>query len=396
MSSLGTQITAVAAPIQVYDLTGSSLAVGFLGVVQVVPLVLGSLYGGVLADAYDRRKVLLVAQALLAATSAGLVVNAALERPSVVAVYLLGACQAAFSGIDNPTRAASAPVLVERELVPSALALTQLLWQVSLVVGPALAGVVIAATDLSVAYALDVVSFAAAAACMVAMRPIRPERAPGDAPAAGVGRSILEGLRFLGRRPVLQAVELIDLNAMVFGMPKALFPELAATTFGGGPATAGMLYAAPGVGALLGAVTSGWLPGVERQGWAVVWAVVGWGAAIAAFGFTEVLGVALFLLALAGLADVISAVLRNSILQLTVPDHLRGRVSSVHIAVVTGGPRLGDLESGAVAALTSPAFAVVSGGLVCMMGAGVIARLYPTFVQWRLVDHLRRPPPASG
>jgi MFS family permease len=194
----------------------------------------------------------------------------------------------------------------------------------------------------------------------------------------------------VGNRTILGA-ELIDINAMVFGMPRALFPAIGLSVFGGTPTTVGLLYAAPGAGAVLGAVSSGWLQSVERQGRAVILAVVAWGASIALFGLVPWLWLALVLLAVAGASDVVSAVFRNTILQVSTPDRLRGRVSSVHIAVVTGGPRLGDIEAGTVAAIAGPQVSVVSGGLACMAGAGVIARLFPELRGWNRSEHLARP-----
>ena len=206
-------------------------------------------------------------------------------------------------------------------------------------------------------------------------------------PAAPGGRrkpaSITEGVRYLKGRQPLQGAYLIDLNAMVFGMPRALFPAMAVSVFHGGAGTLGFLYAAPGAGALLGAVTTGWLERVRRQAWAVIVAVCVWGAAVAAFGFVHVLVVALILLGVAGWADVVSAVLRSAILQSSVPEALRGRIASLQIAVVEGGPRLGDLESGAVATAVSTQFSVVSGGLACMAGAVVLAAAMPGFRHFR-------------
>lgn len=384
ISYLGTQLTAVAAPFQVFVLTRSSLAVGLLGLAQLVPLIAGSLWGGALADAHDRRRVLLVAQVLLGLTSLGLALNASLDSPSLVAIYVLTALHAGFSGLDSPARAAAIPSLVRAEQLTSALALNQLLWQVGAVVGPAIAGLLIARVGLGFTYVLDVVSFAVAFGAVALMRPVLPR---GGGTRAGRG-ALLEGLRFLRRARIIQAAELIDLNAMVFGAPRALFPALGTTVFGGGAAAVGLLYAAPGAGAALGAASSGWANRVERQGRAVIIAVVVWGLAIAAFGLSPWFWLALVLLAVAGAADVVSAVFRNTILQLSTPDRLRGRISAVHIAVVTGGPRLGDVESGAVAALTSPQFSVVSGGVVCMAGAGVVSRLYPELRRWLRRDHL--------
>lgn len=382
----------VAAPYQVYVVTESSLAVGLLGLIQLGPLIVGSLIGGALADAHDRRRLLLVAQILLAATTAGLAVNAMAADPQVWLIYVLTAAHAAFSGLDHPTRSSSIPQLVERTQLASALALTQLTWQLGLVVGPALAGVVIARAGVPAAYWLDVASFGTAVVTLLMMRPILPE---GGGTRAGLA-SIAEGVRFLKGRRALQATFVIDINAMVFGMPRALFPALGTSVFAGGATAVGLLYAAPGAGALAGALFSGWIGRVDRQGTAVVIAVAVWGAAIAVFGLVAWLPAALLLLALAGAADMVSAVFRNSILQLTMPDRLRGRLSAVHIAVVTGGPRLGDVEAGMVASLTSPAVSVVSGGLACMVGAAVIAKLMPELTRWRLRDHVDVEPDADA
>jgi MFS family permease len=237
-----------------------------------------------------------------------------------------------------------------------------------------------------------VASFGTAVVTLLMMRPILPE---GGGTRASLA-SIAEGVRFLEGRRALQATFVIDINAMVFGMPRALFPALGTSVFAGGATAVGLLYAAPGAGALAGALFSGWIGRVDRQGTAVVIAVAVWGAAIAVFGLVAWLPAALLLLALAGAADMVSAVFRNSILQLTVPDRLRGRLSAVHIAVVTGGPRLGDVEAGTVASLTSPAVSVVSGGLACMVGAAVIARLMPELTRWRLRDHVDVEPDADA
>jgi MFS family permease len=373
----------VAAPIQVYALTSSSFAVGLLGLVAIVPLIVGSLLGGALADAYDRRKLLLIAQLPLMATSAGLALNAMSSSPKVWVIYVLTALAAAFSGLDSPTRAAATPMLVERARLPSALALNQLIMQTGLVVGPTIAGLIIAAFNESAAYWTDVVSFGAAIVALLLMAPMVPEGGGTRASRS----SILEGLHFLKGRRAVQGTFVIDINAMVFGMPRALFPALGTTVFGGGDITVGLLYAAPGAGALLGAIFSGWLRDIDESGRGVLYAVLAWGASIALFGLVPWLALALLLLAIAGASDMVSAVFRNSVLQLSVPDRLRGRLSSIHIAVVTGGPRLGDLESGTVAALTTPTFAVVSGGLACMAGVAVIAKLLPELGRWRISDH---------
>lgn len=383
VSLFGRQLTVVAVPFQVFVLTGSSFAVGLVSLAQVGPLVVGSLVGGSIADAVDRRKLLLVAQVLLALTSVGLAVNAMLDEPAVWPLFVLTSLAAGLSGLDSPTRAAALPALVRREQLPAALALSQTLLQVAMVLGPALGGLVIARVSLAAAYWVDVATFAVAGVALLRMRPLVPA---GGGTRPGVA-SIVEGLRFLKGRQAVQGTFIIDLNAMIFGLPRALFPAMGTEVFGGGAGAVGLLYAAPGAGALLGALTTGWVGAVRHQGRAVLVAVAVWGAAITAFGVVPWLPVALVLLAVAGAADVVSAVFRNTILQLSVPDRLRGRLSAVHIAVVTGGPRLGDAEAGAMAALTSTRFSVVSGGLACTAGVLVVARLLPELAAWRLDRH---------
>ena len=395
VSWLGRQVTAVAIPYQVYLLTESSLAVGLVGLANLGPLVGFTLAGGAVADAVDRRKLLLVTQVLLALASVGLAVNASLDDPVLWPIYVLSALIAGLSGIDLPTRNAMMPRMVGRERIPAASALGQILMQVGLVAGPALAGVVIGRVSLAFAYWLDVSTFVVAMATVMAIRPQPPE---GGGTRAGMA-SIAEGLRFLRGRRLLVSTFVIDINAMVFGMPRALFPALGTGLYGGGAATVGLLYAAPGLGALVGALLTGWVGSVRRQGVAVIWAVVGWGAAIAAFGLVPWLALGLVLLAVAGAADVISAVFRNTILQVNVPDALRGRLSAVHIAVVTGGPALGDAEAGAVATVTSPQFAVISGGVACVLGAALLHRLVPELAAYDAAaapDPDRPPPPGGG
>lgn len=383
VTATGWQLTAVAAPFQVYRLTGSSFAVGLLGLAQLLPLVLGSLFGGALADAHDRRRLLLLSQSLLLLTSLGLALNAFSGNPQLWAIYVLTSAAAALSGLDNPTRSAAAPTLVRREILPSALALNQLSWQTCMVVGPALAGLLIARWSLTVAFAFDVATYVVAIGFLLRMRPLVPEGG-----GTRVSRtSLLAGVRYLKGKQALQGTFVIDINAMVFGMPRALFPALGLTLFNGDASTVGLLYAAPAAGALVGAATSGWIATIDRQGRGVIVAVIAWGAAILLFGLTPWLPLALVLLALAGAADVVSAVFRNSILQLTVPDRLRGRLSATHIAVVTGGPRLGDVEAGGVAALTTPQISVVTGGAACIVGALAIGVLMPQLDRWTIRHH---------
>jgi predicted MFS family arabinose efflux permease len=379
VSVLGTQLTTVAVPYQVYQLTRSSLVVGLVSITQLFPLIAGSLLGGSVVDAMDRRRVLMAAQVLMAACSAGLAVNADLG-PALWPLFVLPALAAGFSGLDSAGRNAIVPNMVRRSEVPTANAIFQALFQLGLVAGPAVAGLLLEGAGARFVYWLDVVSFGVALLAVFLISP-QPAGEPGHRPGL---RSIAEGLSFVRGRQAIQGAYLIDINAMVFGMPRALFPALATTVFGGGASTLGFLYAAPGAGALVGALTTGWVSRIQRQGFAVIVAVIAWGAAITCFGLASWLPAALILLAAAGCADVISAVFRSTIIQLTVPDALRGRLAGLQIAVVTGGPRVGDLESGAVAAAFGDTFSVVSGGLACIAGALLLARLLPGFRRLRM------------
>jgi MFS family permease len=386
VSYLGRQLTVVAIPYQVFTITDSSLAVGMIGLVTLLPLVTFSLAGGAIADAMDRRKLLLITQVLSAATSAGLALNAGSSSPRLWPIYVLAALSGGLAGVDLPARNAVIPKMVGRELYPSAAALGQIQFQIGQVAGPALAGLIISQVSLAAAYWIDVVSFGAAVAALLLIAPQPPE---GGGTRASLA-SVVEGLRYVKGRKLLVGTFVIDINAMVFGMPRALFPALGTGFFGGGPLTVGLLYAAPGAGALIGALFTGWVGGVRRQGRAVIIAVMVWGGAIAAFGLVPWLPLGLFMLALAGAADVVSAVFRNTILQLSVPDGLRGRLSSVHIAVVTGGPQLGDAEAGAVAAVTSPRFSVVSGGVACILGVLALVRWVPELARYDALAETRR------
>jgi MFS family permease len=376
VSTLGNQLTAVSVPYQVYAITHSSLYVGLVSLVQLFPLIFGSLLGGSLADSADRRRLLLAVEALGALSSAGLALNADFG-PALWPLFCFPAATAALGGMDSAARNAMVPGMVGLRLVPAANAMFQSLFQTGAIVGPAAAGLLLAGAGVRAVYWLDVLSFLVALAAVFAISPQPPSA--GAAARRPGWRSTVEGLRFVRRTPAVQGAYLIDLNAMVFGMPRALFPALAATVFGGGATTVGLLYAAPGFGALFGALTSGWVGRVRRLGLAVICAVLVWGLAIAGFGLVRFLPVALALLAVAGWADVLSAVFRNTVVQFSGPDSLRGRLMGVQMAVVAGGPRLGDLEAGAVATAFGDTVSVVSGGLACVAGALLVARLLPGF-----------------
>jgi MFS family permease len=375
ISTLGTQLTFVAISYQVYSMTHSSLQVGAISLAQLFPFLAGALSAGPIGDAVDRRPIMIWTGVALAVTSAALAVNAAVPTPSLLALYLVSAVAAGFQGFANTARMASVPRMVERRHLPAAAAMSQIVFQVGTVVGPSLSGLLLA-VGLPLVYGIDAATFAVAVVTTVLLRPIPPAHDHGG---QSLWQSTREGLRYLRSRQALQGVYLIDINAMVFGMPRALFPAMAATVFGGGTITLGFLYAAPGAGALVGAVTTGWVTTLRRQGWTVIIAVTIWGLAIAVFGLVDTLWIALVMLAIAGWADVISAVVRNTMLQTSIPERFRSRMSSILMAVVQGGPRLGDLESGAVATATSVEFAVVSGGLACIAGAVALGALMPVF-----------------
>jgi MFS family permease len=379
VSTLGRQITAVAVPYQVYQLTGSTLAVGLLGLAQVVPLVLCSLVGGAVADAVDRRRLLLASNSLLAGCSLLYAAGALQGHPPVAGLYAVAAAAAGLSAVDQPARSATVPNLVPRHLIPAAVALMFGLFQAALVAGPAVGGLIISHLGLAPAYLADVLSFGAALTSVALIAPQPPRHERREPPL----RSIRSGLAFARRQPVILAGFAIDLDAMVFGMPRALFPALAATVYHSGPSGLGLLYAAPGAGAVAAVLATGWLGHVQRLGRVVIGAVAVWGLAIAGFGLTGSLGVGLALLAVAGAADSVSAVCRSTMLQTLTPDAYRGRMSATYSMVVAGGPYLGDVEAGAVAAQLGVRVSVVSGGLLCLAGAALVMVALPALQRYR-------------
>ena len=374
----GRQLAIVAVPIQVYALTGSTLKVGLLGLAQLIPLLAVALIGGSLADAFDRRRLLVMAQIGLAATALGMLWNSLLDTPKLWPLFVLVALNAGISAVDHPARQSLLPGLVGRALLPSALAMNQTLSNTAKAAIPAIGGLLIATVGLSFTYSVQVGAFVIGALLMARTPNVATE---GGGRKAGWS-SIVEGLKFLKSMRLIQAAMLLDLNAMVFGMPSALFPAIGTDVLGGDEFTVGLLFAAPGAGALVGALTSGWVPGIRRQGRSVVFSVIAWGLAMTAFGLTRYFPIALAMLAFAGWADVVSAILRQSIIQLSVPDQLRGRLSSIHVAASGGGPRLGDLEAGVVAELTTVPVAVVSGGIACVFGAIALGRWSPKFYNY--------------
>ena len=387
VSQIGTQVTRIAVPLQVYAITRSSLDVGLIGLAGFVPLVVFGLYGGAIADAVDRRKVVLLTSTGTVLVSVVLLVQAALGINRVSVLFACVAVQAAFAAVDSPARRAIIPQVVRAEKLPAANTLAYGSMQLTVIAGPLLAGVAVGTGGFGWAYAIDVASFAGAFYAAVRLPPLPPGE---GAQRAGLA-SVIEGLRFLGRRPVLLMTFLADLNAMIFGMPAALFPALAQGQYGGGARTAGLLYAAPAVGAVVVTVLGGAIARVRRHGLGVVLSIAVWGAAITLFGLTSTLWLGLVLLGLAGAADTVSAVYRSTILQVATPDGMQGRLQGVFIVVVAGGPRLGDFEAGAVAAAFTPRISVVSGGLACLVGIGLLALAVPAFLGY----DARNPPRAN-
>ena len=378
VSGMGNQITRIALPFQVYVLTGSTLAIGALVLAQLIPILVFSLGAGSVADAVDRRRLLVITQVGMALTSLALVALALIPSPALIAIYLVAFLAAGLSSVDGPTRSAAIPRLVTPAHLPAAIALNQLNYQAASVVGPAIGGLLLATIGLAGAYTVDALSFVASLAALLVIGPLAPI---GRVTRPGIA-AIREGLRYAADRRVILSTFAIDLVAMIFGMPTALFPVLALDVFRVGPIGVGLLAAAPGVGAFFGALLSGWVSGVRQTGRAVALAVIVWGLAIAGFGLaTFSFPLALFLLAIAGAADVLSAVFRSMIIQLEAPDELRGRVMSIHMLVVTSGPRMGDLEATGVAALFGAQLSVVSGGLLCLLGVAAVTRAFPEL--WR-------------
>lgn len=391
VSALGSQLTLVAVSLEVYRLTQDSLYVGLLSLFALVPLVFGGLLGGSIADAHDRRTVALLASSVLWLTTAALALQAWLEVGNVWLLYALVAVQSGAQAINQPARSAIIPVLVRKELLPAANALSMMIFGLTMTAGPLLAGVLVAWAGFGWTYTIDVLSFAFAFWALLKL----PSMPPGEhARPAGL-RSVVEGFRFLGTRPNLRMTFVIDLVAMIFAQPRALLPAIGALMIGGGEATVGILLASMAVGAFLAGLFSGPLGGVRRQGAAVVWSVMGWGGSVAAFGLVVVLaghsgddGVGMWLLpaalccALAGIADSVSAVFRTTILQASTPDHLRGRLQGVFVVVVAGGPRIGDMLAGGATKLLNEGWVLLLGGVLCIAVAWILARQQVGFLRY--------------
>ena len=374
---LGGGITEVALAYQIYSLTGSTLAVAAISFVELVPLVTLTLLGGALADAVDRRKLLIWTQVGMAATGIGLVVNASLPHPQVWACFVLAFFSASFFCLGAGGMRSLTPRLVNEDRLSAALVLESISSSFASVAGPAFGGILIGAAGLTATYAFDLATFVAGIASIVALPPIEPVE-DADRPSL---RSIADGFRYIVKQPVVLGFMLVDVNAMVFGMPMALFPAIATHHYGNA-SLVGYLYAAPYAGALASSLMSGWIPHVRRQGLAVALAATAWGIAIAAFGFTHTLWAGLLLLAVAGAADNISAVFRATIMLSATPEGMRGRLTGIEFMQVASAPTLGNVEAGVVASATSLRFSIVSGGFLCVIGTLVVSLLFPALIRY--------------
>jgi MFS family permease len=376
LNAISHMMIVAALPYQVFHLTDSTLAVGMLGVVQLVPLIVFALVGGAFADSVDRKMMLFVCSAASTVATALLFLNSLLPDPQVWVLFVLGASMSAVSSASYPANRSLVPRLVPPELRPSAFALQSTMYSAAMMLGPAVAGALIG-VGMSWAYGVGVLSFVFALASYARLDPAPVAE---GAPRASLA-SFLEGTRFLRGNTIMLSVFGIDLLAMVFGMPRALFPALA-ERLDGGPALYGMLHASIAAGALLVAITSGRWVRVHRQGTAVIVAVAAWGLAIATAGLVRSAVVVLVLFAIAGGADVISNVYRATISADVVPDDIRGRVNGVEFVVYGGGPALGDVEAGVVGGTLGVPFAIVSGGVICVVGAALFLVGVPTFARY--------------
>jgi len=387
LSFFGFQFTSVAVPVQMYAITHSSAWVGLLGLAGLVPLLIFGLWGGAAADVVDRRKLLLASSTMAWLSTVALLVQAVLGLHSGWLLLVITAFQSAGFAVSSPTRQAIIPRIVPAGLVPAANTLNYTTTTAGGVLGPLAAGLIfgIAGTGAGVttAYLVDAVLFTVSFWATWKLPPIPPvvHDEAAERPNAGL-RGIITGLRFLATQPVLLLSFAVDIVAMVFAMPRALFPEVAADRFGGGAAV-GWLFSAIAIGSVVAGLTSGWIGRLKRQGVALVVAVVGWGVAIGLSGFAHSLWLMVLLLAVGGAADLVSAVYRQSILQTFAPDRLRGRLQGVFIVVVAGGPRLGDLRSGGTAALAGTTWSWAGGGFAAAGLALVLAFSFPALLRYR-------------
>lgn len=387
---IGAQLSVVAVPTQIYQLTGSSAYVGLTGVFGLVPLVVFGLWGGAIADAMDRRRLLLLTGAGIALTSLALWAVSIAGVGGVWTILGLYALQSAFLAVNQPARNAVIPRLLPIDQVPAANALNTTVFQGGAVAGPLLAGVLIPVAGLPVLYLLDSLALLASLWAAWRLPPVPPASGRGTR-TVGL-RSVLEGFRYAATHTVLLVSFLMDIVAMAFGMPRVVFPEMAERVFGdppGGGFALGLLFAAIPAGMVVAGLFSGWLHRVRRHGAAVTIAICVWGLGVALFGLSQSLWLAVLLLAVAGVGDLVSAVFRSTILQTAATDEMRGRMQGLFIVVVVGGPRLADLWHGPAAATLGPGPAAAVGGVAVVVAAIVVVVLFPAFWRYRASTHER-------
>jgi MFS family permease len=380
ITGLGTQATEVALLVQARQLTGSTFAVGLLGAVEVVPLVVFGLYGGVLADRFDRRRLMVWCEATLGVCAALLMLNALAARPMVWLLYAVAGLMMAAAALQRPSLEASVPRVVPRDQLIAAGALMSMSMNVNVIAGAALGGVLAAGPGPQFVYGLDTVSFVASFCFLWLVRPL-PAVAGEQTPAGPGLRSILDGLAYARRRPDLIGSYLADLAAMILAYPNALFPFIAADLHADW--AVGLMFAAPSVGAIAVTMVSGWMSRVRRHGLAIAVAAATWGLLITGFGLAPDIGVALACLVLAGAADMVSGIFRGTLWNQTIPDALRGRLAGVELLSYGVGPSVGQIRGGAVASVTSARFSLASGGLLCVGAVGLVCLALPAFTGYR-------------
>lgn len=395
---VGGNLTIFAVPVQLYALTQNSAYVGLSGLFALVPLIVFGLLGGAWADAMDRRTLLIIASIGLAVASVLLWLQAALEFDNVWVVLCMLSFQQAFYAINSPTRSAAIPRMLPGDQLAAANSLNFTVFQFGAIVGPLLAGVLLRWVDLSTLYLIDAIACIAPIWATFRIAPIPPTNGGQGASVVGAARSVLEGFRYLAGNQVVLMSFVVDLIAMILGMPRALFPQMAHESFGGpveGGTTMALLAAAMSAGAVAGGVFSGWFPRIKRQGLAVVISIVVWGAAMVGFGLAGglapgragiLLWIALGFLSIGGAADMVSAAFRSTILQQAASDDLRGRLQGVFTVVVAGGPRLADAVHGAAAAAVGTTVAAAGGGVLVVIGVMVAAVAMPAFIRYRVTE----------
>lgn len=392
VSFFGSYLTVVALPYQTYRLTHSSLVVGLLSLAELGALLVTGLIGGALADAVDRRRLVLATEAGMTVFSVVLLINAEMHRPALWVLFTSAFAIAGLDGLQRPSLDAMIPRLVTPDQLPAASAIMSVRIQFGMIASPAIAGVLLAAGGLPVAYAVDIGTFAVSLITlyMLAATPPPPEGARPDL------RSIVEGLRYAGSRKDLLGSYLVDINAMFFGMPQALFPQIASRM--GGASALGLLYAAPGIGSAIVTLTSGWTRNVERHGRMISAGAAVWGLGIVALGFAGSLWPAVACLVLAGAGDMVSGLGRSTMWNQSVPDSLRGRLAGVELLSYSSGPTLGNVESGLVESLGGLRTSIVSGGLACIAGTAVVAVALPAYWNYRASEGrlLRERAPAGA